>query len=215
MRLRVLFTLLLGVFLMSGAAWADGDFYVISGGGGVGTPITNLPYTITQAGFYYLKGNLHAPKNGITIEASDVTLDLMGFRITGNGSTTWYGIEIPNSDTINVEVRNGTVRGFYMGIRSYGGSCRIINIRAYYCSTGILVASGYTFISGCTAAYNTINGFNIGGSASLIGNGAFNNTTRGFWLNNYNHQLVDRNVASLNGINWVNLTGCTIGINTP
>jgi hypothetical protein len=33
-------------------ALADGDFYVVAVGGGVGTKITSLPYPINSPGFY-------------------------------------------------------------------------------------------------------------------------------------------------------------------
>ena len=51
---RQLWTLLLvaAVLGLAQPVWAD-DFYVIAGGGGVGTKITSLPYTITKPGFYY------------------------------------------------------------------------------------------------------------------------------------------------------------------
>jgi hypothetical protein len=45
-----------------------------------GTPISSLPYTINAPGSYYVTRNLSAVSgNGITINADDVTLDLMGF----------------------------------------------------------------------------------------------------------------------------------------
>ena len=40
------------------AAWGQGDFYVIAGGGRVGTRISSVPYTISKSGFYFLGGDL-------------------------------------------------------------------------------------------------------------------------------------------------------------
>src|SRR5690349_10378629 len=53
------------------------------------TPISSLPYTITEAGSYYLTTNLvgTAGQNGITINAPRVSLDLMGFELRGVGGT--------------------------------------------------------------------------------------------------------------------------------
>ena len=52
-----------------------------------------------------------AGSHGITINADNVTLDLMGFSLVGPGGTGLYdGIHM-NGRT-NVEVRNGTVRNF-------------------------------------------------------------------------------------------------------
>lgn len=62
--------------------WTSGlaEFYVIPvGGPRVGTEIKSLPYTITTPGFYYLTKNLTATGTGITVNAGDVTIDLMGF----------------------------------------------------------------------------------------------------------------------------------------
>src|SRR5688572_18815184 len=46
-------------------------------------PITNLPFTISQPGSYYLTTNLTSATTGITIAASGVTLDLLGFELAG------------------------------------------------------------------------------------------------------------------------------------
>ena len=52
---------------------------------GQGTPISSLPFAITQPGRYYLTRNLTGPgnANGITITAANVTLDLNGFTLDG------------------------------------------------------------------------------------------------------------------------------------
>src|SRR5919108_5765842 len=49
------------------------------------TPIGSLPFTITDPGSYYLTTNLSGAANnhGISINASDVTLDLNGFALIG------------------------------------------------------------------------------------------------------------------------------------
>jgi hypothetical protein len=131
-----LLAVVLAVALSGSAAWADGDFYVISGGGPpVGTKITSVPYTITQPGFYYLDGNLNCTSgNGITIDAGHVTLDLMGFRISSPISSSGVsGIKI--TGPFNVEIRNGTVYGFTYGIKASndgGSSYRISNVRAVF-----------------------------------------------------------------------------------
>ena len=49
------------------------------------TPINSIPYTITESGSYYLTTNLSGSWHGIIIQGSDVTLDLMGFTLTGDG----------------------------------------------------------------------------------------------------------------------------------
>src|SRR5262245_7098396 len=71
------------------------------------TPISSLPFTIAAAGSYYLTGNLNAGAGGgITIGATGVTLDLMGYELVGG---TGDGIQI-SPGRANVVVLNGTVR---------------------------------------------------------------------------------------------------------
>ena len=77
-------------------------------------PISSLPFTIDQPGSYYMTGNLTgvSGQDGITIASSDVTLDLMGFALTGVAGSL-RGVRINNSTiTYNIAVRNGTVRSW-------------------------------------------------------------------------------------------------------
>jgi hypothetical protein len=125
-----LLLLMVAVAISGNAAWADGDFYVIAGGSGgaVGTKITSVPYKILQSGFYYLGGDLTSSSpNGIEVWADNVTIDLMGFTLTGPNTTSGFGIYVNNNN--NVEIRNGTVTLFYNGINCYGNNFRIINMR--------------------------------------------------------------------------------------
>jgi hypothetical protein len=95
---------------------ADDGFYVI-GGGGVGTKITSLPYTIEKPGFYYLGGNLQlttfAHGAGITVNCSHVTIDLMGFKLSHENINGYYftGTGISLNGREDVEIRNGTLMG--------------------------------------------------------------------------------------------------------
>ncbi len=97
--------------------------------------------TISQPGSYYLTENLTVPTgNGITINASDVSLDLNGFTIRSTNAATGYkGIEINGSQ---VSVFNGHIKsgityaddeysgsGFNDGIYAIGSSCVNIFIR--------------------------------------------------------------------------------------
>ncbi|MEL7472148.1 MAG: hypothetical protein AAGK04_02440 [Planctomycetota bacterium] len=87
------------------------------------TAIESLPFTITQPGSYYLTGDLSSAGNGIIVNASDVTIDLMGFTITGSDPTQFSGIEqvFPFGNK-NLTVRNGTVRNFDDGVVAFTGS---------------------------------------------------------------------------------------------
>src|SRR5687767_11957796 len=62
--------------------------------------ISSIPTTITQSGSYYLTGNLTGVvgQNGITIKASEVTIDLSGYSLIGvSGSKN--GIESVGGQT--------------------------------------------------------------------------------------------------------------------
>ena len=105
---------------------ADEGFYVIGMDDGVGVKITSLPKVITSPGFYYVTGNLACPAgHGITVNSDNVTIDLMGFCLSGNDSS--YGITGTGS---NVEVRNGALTGWDRAIDMWGVQNRIINVRA-------------------------------------------------------------------------------------
>ena len=195
------------VLLMSGTTALADDFYVIAGGGGVGTRITSVPYNISTPGFYYLSGDLtySGSTTAIAVNANDVTLDLMGFSLTNNGAVgSTKGINMYGRS--NVEIRNGTVRGFNWGlydsvVSSTTGQHRAINVRAYGNTVGILFSSSNNLIKGCNASGNTSTGLymysglitdcvasnnNIGiwvlRPSNVIGNAVFNNSTHNLYL---------------------------------
>ncbi|MCX5889277.1 MAG: right-handed parallel beta-helix repeat-containing protein [Deltaproteobacteria bacterium] len=149
-----LLALVAAVLLNVAPVLAD-DIYVI-GGGGVGTRIASLPYTISSPGFYYLTGSLSltGSGNGITISSDDVTLDLMGFRVNGPGpNATVNNFGIHMSGRQNVEIRNGTLSGWWQGVREDGGARhRALNLRVESSVGGIFFggAVGAQFlVKGC------------------------------------------------------------------
>jgi len=81
---------------------------------GPGTPISALPFSITQGGYYYVTRPLAGTgADGITISASNVTLDLGGFTLTGNGSGSAVNAL---GGVRNITVRNGATRTWSIGI---------------------------------------------------------------------------------------------------
>ena len=76
------------------------------------TPISSLPYNITNSGSYYLTANLTVNTgNAITIATNGVTLDLSGFTIASTApSATGYGILI-NKALSDLTILNGHIRG--------------------------------------------------------------------------------------------------------
>ena len=74
-----------------------------------GTPISSLPFEITASGYYYLTRNLTGSTGdaGITISASDVTLDLKGFSLRGMGGSL-DGVQVATG-AANITIRNGAI----------------------------------------------------------------------------------------------------------
>ncbi|WP_040549105.1 right-handed parallel beta-helix repeat-containing protein [Pedosphaera parvula] len=86
------------------------------------TPISSLPYVITNSGSYYVTTNLTATNinTGITIIANQVTIDLGGFTLQGP-AVSGVGIYVGGSLT-NVVLRNGSVTGWGShGVDAYNG----------------------------------------------------------------------------------------------
>ena len=197
-----LWALVGAVLLSNGAARAQDDFYVIAAGPtAVGTKITSLPYTINSPGFYYLTGNLSysGSSNGITVSSDDVTLDLMGFSLSGPGSSTSsYAIYMNNRK--NVEIRNGTVSGWHVDIYEDGSSAlrhRVINIRVENATIGIRLNGDGHLIKGCTVG--NFSGLGIEADAgSIIGNTVNNNSSSetGIYILTTDPNLVTQNTVT-------------------
>ena len=226
------------VVLSGAAAPAAAEFYVINGrGAAVGTKITSLPYAINAPGFYFLTGNLTLSSSSgggaISVNADDVTIDLMGFSLSYTGS--YWSVGVSMDGRTNVEVRNGTVRGFtqagIMENGSAGSKHRVVNVRAINntgglgiflhgsshlvqdCTaannnTGIWIDSGD--ITGCIAANNDIGIWNQG-PGSVLDNTASNNTSSNFFLGNgvATSLLADGNSAFSRATNYGKPSGTT------
>jgi hypothetical protein len=148
------------------------------------TPIRVLPFTISVPGSYYVAGNLAgvSGQNGITIAADNVTLDLMGFTLTG-GAGSLHGITFSGGPKI-VSVRNGILRdwgsnglraetvfsGLFEGLQAYDNGAHGVWIAgennivrhsvAEYNNVGIALvtttAQGGGIVEGCSVLNNSI-----------------------------------------------------------
>lgn len=94
------------------------------------TPISSVPYAITQPGSYYLTTNLTATvSNAIVITASGVTLDLNGFTISStvanaaNGGAAILLAGTATAGLSDLTIVNGHIRsGVTNNAGVYGGS---------------------------------------------------------------------------------------------
>jgi hypothetical protein len=139
-------------------------------------------FTISQSGSYYLSGNRNCSTNGIRVDANDVTINLMGYSLLGPDSGSYSGVDMYGRS--NVEIRNGTVRGFFCGINENyvrGRNHRVINIRAISNSNhGIILQSTNNLIKDCTVSRNglkasSVFGINSGPGSTITGNMVYEN----------------------------------------
>ena len=143
-------------------------------------------FVIAMPGSYYLAGDRYCTGTGIEVMADNVTIDLMGYGLSGPGSGTNYGIHMDARK--NVEIRNGTVRYFQYGIYEedmYSGkNHRAIDVRAVFnTQMGIVLTGVGNMIKDCTAndngymATSEVYGILGGAGSSINGNIANNNGT--------------------------------------
>ncbi len=167
------------------------------------TEITALPFTITAQGVYCLKQNLNvnlASGNAITINAGNVTIDFNGFRVNNqaplatNGARGVYAL-----NRNNITLKNGFVRGFFMGI---------------YLDETTTDASSSHLVEGMKIADSGFAGIRVEGDQSVIrdnrvlatGGGLFS-TAYGIFL-----QFADDGIVSGNIISGVTETITNYGV---
>lgn len=193
------------------------------------TPISSVPYTITQSGSYYLTQNLTSTDTGITVNANDVTIDLCGFTLTGPGNTSGSNYGISLGIRRNVEIRNGTIKSFgRYGVYESGDSAknnRILKIQAFYNGIGGIYLRGEgDVVKDCQACYNgagsietgtTVMGIMTGRNSMVTDNVVYNNGPNSA-VNCYVYGIFINNesTASNNtiGINGMSSTGEVYGI---
>lgn len=152
---------------------------------------SDLPLTISQSGSYYLAETINfstQDTTGITITASDVTIDLNGYALIGPGKTAGGSGDGISASGQQITVLNGSVcqwRGSGIALSS---SSQVINIKStdngnYGVQIGqdsrvkdcILESNGGDgvdtsngcVISGCTARSNSGSGFSLGHGSSI------------------------------------------------
>jgi len=176
------------------------------------TTITSLPYDISARGYYTINTNLTSTGNGITVKANNVTIDLKGYTIAGNGAGSYNGIHMNGRS--NVEIRNGAIRdfggnGIYEGSSS-GRSHRVINMRVIANKGNGISLSGYNhMVKDCTVSDNGNIGIKVD-NGIVSGNTVCDNGTTG--INASLGSTVIGNTVSLNGQDgiWVGNGGAVV-----
>ncbi len=169
----ILFSFMFTALLAPAVAFAGGGPVIIK----------SLPATISVPGNYTLAKSLKYTDNltnAITISAPDVTLEMNGFGIAGPGKATasYVGINITAN---RVEVRNGYVTGFGLGINSEGKTQKIINVKSYLNGEeGVRTAGDNVLVKDCVVEDNDRDGIYVSGTGCIvIGNMVSGNTWNG------------------------------------
>ena len=134
-------------------------------------------FIISQSGSYYLTGNITgvSAKNGISIQASNVTVDLNGFTMTGTGGGSVAGITIPSTQT-NVVIRNGVLPNWgQAGVSASNATNCLFEhliisnvIGANGSAVGISVGTGST-VSNCTVENSNSLSIQVANSCAITG----------------------------------------------
>jgi hypothetical protein len=148
-----------------------------------------LPVTITSPGSYYLGANLIGVSgaHGITIAASDVTLDLNGFELVGVFDA-FSGVHVDGARH-NIVVQNGHVRGWGNdGIdvnEAIGGRLEDVGATS---NGGTGFHLGVRFlVRGCHAMANSAAGFSMESGAVIENSIASENVGDGFGANQFHY----------------------------
>jgi hypothetical protein len=101
-------------------------------------------HVITEPGSYYLTGNIQgvSGKSAIVIAASNVTIDLAGFTISGVEGGSSSGIRAPEAQR-SIRVMSGTIENwpiFGVGLSDVA-SAEVTNVTVRNCSGGIWVGT--------------------------------------------------------------------------
>ncbi len=165
----------------SGAGDARIDIQTVPmGGGGL--------HLITAPGSYYLSTNIVGWSGGVVavkIQASNVSLDLNGFTLNGNGSS-FCGIWL-NAAVTNITIRNGSITGWgNSGIYADTGTaqCRfesLVLLSNIDCGIGGGTPIVNCVVADCLAAGNTTYGIVVGTGSQLERSQALDNGGGGFF----------------------------------
>jgi len=164
------------------------------------TPISSLPFTITNAGSYYLTTNLFGSSgDGITVTANNVTLDLNGFVLAGSstpGGNVAQGQPSPKSQALgslnginatvgvtNLVVRNGSLRGWgQSGVNAnHCDGCVFERLRITGSGSWALIAGYRSTVRDCTAINNPGGGISSDYHSLVSGCLSAENGGDGFW----------------------------------
>ena len=156
--------------------------------GPIRIPIDTIPFTINTSGSYFLTATLNGStgNNGITVSASNVTIDLNGNGLIGDG--TGSNTAILSSGSINhVSVFNGFVSNWGgHGINlSSASSLSLSHIQIDGSGFSGFNLGAESVVSHCSAINNGLDGIGANNSSTIINCNALNNGSDGIDVNSY------------------------------
>jgi hypothetical protein len=157
---------------------------------------------ITQRGSYYLTASFTGlpGRNGIVIDAPDVTLDLNGFSIQGAPGTL-NGVLLTNQAGGNIVIKNGVLRSWIQsGIdmsASISGVISVEDMRISGCGSHGIIGVNDVTVARCNLTSNGGRGVSLGTSCTVTDTVANANALIGFLLGD--RAVVTRCVARTNG----------------
>ena len=154
-------------------------------GGPAGVDAVRTPIgacgTIDAPGSYVVIKNLAAVGTCLNITADNVTIDLNGFVLSGDGTGSGIGTNGTLANPrLGIAVHHGTVTGFDDGINFFrADSSAVVGVRATNnTGNGIQVGSVGT-VRNSTAHGNGFNGIIAGSASKVTGNSATDNDNVG------------------------------------
>jgi hypothetical protein len=178
-------------------------------------------FVINQPGSYCLGSNVVgvAGKNGIRIDADNVTLDLAGFAVLGVGNSL-NGVVI--NGHFHILIRNGSISGWSNhGLEgTNGGLARIEDLRADANGGNGLVINSGSQVSNCVAAQNTGVGIAVSNNVLVTGCVSSLNGGHGFGLGTactIKSCLAFGNTGAgitTGGVNYLTVIDCNANTNT-
>jgi hypothetical protein len=172
------------------------------------TPISSLPFTITTSGSYYLTANLvsAAGANGITVQASGVTIDLHGFQLAGVAGSL-NGVTVSSAQS-GLTIFGGAVTGWGgVGVNAGNASGSQFNhlILSQNASHG-LIAGTNGIVRDCVATANSGDGLELTSSGFAENNNCQSNALCGLHVLG-NSCRVEANHLGANGTSGLQADG--------
>jgi hypothetical protein len=133
-------------------------------------PIDTLPYTVGSSGSYYITSHLvgQVDMDGITISASNVSIDLNGYTLLSGGGTIGSGIYVSTA-VENLNIYNGNIQDWGdEGIDALNARNSIFqNLRLFSNQQDGLYVGDDNVITLCQSAFNGLDGIDCGKGCTL------------------------------------------------